>query len=150
MEFWKELKVERAVEEFSTFMSDPSVESPPQFRRILEDLSEEQRLLNEERTKLIFNQSNLHPPVVCKRSILEWERKVRKIQERIESLNTRYVVLLNDSLSRVHEYCLEEATAFKSRLVFEKVLLIAELLSSHTSSVPSKPTLDTHLAYSNA
>ena len=121
MELWKELRVERAVEEFNRFMSDPAVEHPPQFQRIVEDLSEEQRVLNEERAKLIFHQSNLRPPVVCKRSVLEWERKIRKMQEKIESLNTRYVVLLNDCLSRVHEYCLEEATAVKNRLVIEKV-----------------------------
>ena len=115
--------MERAVDEFRTFMSDPAIENPPQFRRILEDLSEEQKVLNEERTKLIFHQSNLRPPIVCKRSVQEWEKTIRKMQDKIESLNTRYIVLLNDSLSRMHEYCLEEATAVKNKLVLEKVLL---------------------------
>lgn len=121
VEQWRELRVETAVEEFAAFMSDPAVQKPPQFDKLLKEMSNEQNIINKERIEQIFSTTNLKPPIVCSLSVRDWEMMVRKIHDKLESLNTRYLVMLHDCQSRVHEYCLEEATAVKNRLVSDMV-----------------------------
>ena len=121
VEQWRELRIETAVEEFSLFMSDPGVQKPPQFDKFLKEMSNEQSIINKERIELIFSTTNLKPPIVCSQSVQDWDNMVRKTHDKLESLNTRYLVMLHDCLSRVHEYCLEEATAVKNKLVSDMV-----------------------------
>ena len=109
------------MEEFAAFMSDPAIQKPPQFDKLLREMSNEQSIINKERIDLIFTTTNLKPPIVCSQSVQDWEKMVRRTHDRLESLNTRYLVILHDCMSRVHEYCLEEATAVKNRLVSDMV-----------------------------
>ncbi|KAI6645946.1 hypothetical protein LOD99_13203 [Oopsacas minuta] len=121
VELWRELRIEKAVREFTIFMSEPAVQHPPQFTNLLRELSKEQSIINTKRIDLIFTISDLTPPIVCSKSVQDWEKMIKDKHDKLESLNTRYLVMLNDCLSRVHEYCLEEAGAVKNRLVSNKV-----------------------------
>ena len=109
------------MEQFGSFISSDEIQNPPEFSRLLEELSKEQETVNRERKNLIYSITTLCPPSVTASSVEEWEQMAKGIHNSLEALNSRYLVMLSDALSRVHEYSLSEAMSVKNILLTEKV-----------------------------
>ncbi|XP_060096944.1 coiled-coil domain-containing protein 180 [Heteronotia binoei] len=114
---WKTMQKESILYNFRKFMENERIQNPSIVKKELENMLQDQLMLSEKRTALLYSLGNLLPLMHSKAQINEWYESVVALNKRIDTHNVQYMMRIRIQYEKVCQECLSYVQECKEKLL---------------------------------